>query len=123
MTTPMGDEVDRLQEELAVERTIVNRIWDLFGSPDYKSLGGKSIYDLILDERKAREGLQSIVNLPVNQCYKQLQAAEQRVAALEAILRDFVAMLQYHYNTGSREAMNALQTVCDQAHDALEGKP
>ena len=44
-----------LQAQLEGERGIVNRIWAIFGSPSYKELKGRSIYDLIEAERKARK--------------------------------------------------------------------
>lgn len=38
---------DSAQRALEEERAIVDRIWDIFGRPDYKSLNGKTIYDLV----------------------------------------------------------------------------
>ncbi len=39
-----------LERDLAEETKIVDRIWDLFGRPDYKTLDGQSLYDLIQTE-------------------------------------------------------------------------
>ena len=41
-----------LEREVAAERAIVSRIWVKLGSPTYKQLKGRSIYDLI-DEMRA----------------------------------------------------------------------
>jgi len=47
-------EIERLTREREEEKGIVNSIWDLFGSPEYASLGGKSIYDLVSEAINGR---------------------------------------------------------------------
>lgn len=41
-------EIERLRAELAEEKAIVTRIWELLGNPSYEELKGRSIYDLII---------------------------------------------------------------------------
>ena len=49
------EEIERLKGELANEVAIVNRIWTIYGSPDYEALNGRTIYDLINADRERAE--------------------------------------------------------------------
>lgn len=43
------------------EHDIVDRIWEIYGSPSYESLGGKSIYDLIEADRRVAEAVLNVL--------------------------------------------------------------
>lgn len=48
-------ERDEARDSLSEEVRIVNRIWEMYGSPSYEELAGRSIYDLISEERQAAQ--------------------------------------------------------------------
>ncbi len=66
------EEIARLESELDDSRKIVNRIWAIYGSPSYESLAGKSIYELIENDRTRMQSLEKELrfqrsNLPQRQ--------------------------------------------------------
>lgn len=44
-----AEHIRSLEAQLAEEKAIVNRIWEMFGNPSYPFLDGRSIYDLVQD--------------------------------------------------------------------------
>ncbi len=69
----------------AEEKSIVDRIWAMFGSPDYKELRGRSIYDLIQ-----------------SQSYWPTKWKEERIASIRASER--AAALTVHVEALTRHA-------------------
>lgn len=78
------EEARQLENELAEEKAIVSRIWEMFGNPKYEFLDGRSIYDLIQDGLDAisllshyREGHRQ----PSGQeCYVNIEQGDYRCA-------------------------------------------
>ena len=49
------NDIDIALRRLDEETAIVNRVWSLFGNPEYKELKGRSLYDLIAAALAAKE--------------------------------------------------------------------
>jgi hypothetical protein len=77
-----SEHIKVLESQLAEEKAIVTRIWEMFGNPAYEFLDGKSIYDLVQDGldaiqllSKYREGHRQ----PSGQeCYVNLEQGDYR---------------------------------------------
>jgi hypothetical protein len=105
------EHIRALEEQLAEEKDIVNRIWEMFGKPSYEFLDGKSIYDLI------QEGIDAIQLLssyreghrqPSGQeCYVNLEQGDYRCA--DCIEADRLTGFERQLRKMREETMNRLR--------------
>jgi len=47
----LSEQIENLEFNFKEEQKIVDRIWQILGSPSYESLKGRSIFDLITELR------------------------------------------------------------------------
>ncbi len=113
--------IESLEAQLAEEKAIITRIWEMFGNPSYPFLDGRSIYDQVQDGLDAiqllsryREGHRQ----PSGQeCYISLEQGDYRCA--DCVEADRLTGFERQLRKMSEERMNRLRESLNSPNNGL----
>lgn len=117
---------EKTEAELADEKAIVDRIWDMFGRPSYADLGGNSIYDLIAEVQddsrqlaRYREEEKVLPKEPQGIAAMRVTASTEYLARCYDKLRAHAAALQAS-NGELIAALEGIFAITDRNHAAWD---